>query len=349
MAEIEKRLIHFNSEETFKTRKSDIKDTSIAFIKDGQKIYTHGQIYEAVPEGGEEGQVLVRDAEGNLVWQDNTIFREGNEDGDIITSVVIYDDEADDENDGLLKKSDADKLYQSVGDYVTFDDVATTEKNGVINTDEKKILNAEKQMGSVLSFSGTEFVQNAGNKNALLIVHQIVDGQIRYGQSITLKPASSEHPGIMPIASFTKLEGLPSSVYSKSEIDSTVSDLEESIDEKQPKFEVGTGLELKEGTLNVTLDTTIFKVVEALPDKPATGDENKLHLVLSTASETGNLYEEYLYVNNKWELLGKFKAEIDLTPYLKIEDIEEEVSDAGFAKTTEVTNAIEASWDWAEL
>lgn len=259
MAEIDKKLIHFNQESTFKTRKEDIKNTSIAFIKDTQKIYTHGQIYEAVPEGGEEGQVLVRDKDGKLVWQNNTLIRNG-ENGPIITDIIVYDDGKDD--DGMLTKSVADGLYQPIGEYATKEELEEA------------------------------------------------------------------------------IEGVDlSDYYTKDEIDETVSDLEGSIDEKQPKFNVGTGLELEDGTLSVTLDTTIFKVVESLPAQPATGDANKLHLVLSTSSETGNLYEEYLYVNNKWELLGKFKAEVDLTPYLKIEDIAEEVADAGFVTFDDVATA----------
>lgn len=46
------------------------------------------------------------------------------------------------------------------------------------------------------------------------------------------------------------------------------------------KFTPGTGLELtKDNTLNVTLDTTVFKVVDSLPEQPDKGDENKFYLV----------------------------------------------------------------------
>lgn len=90
---------------------------------------------------------------------------------------------------------------------------------------------------------------------------------------------------------------------------------------KQDRFSIGKGLELKEGTLNVTLDTTIFKVVDSLPDSPAAGDENKIHLVLTNTGKTGNEYTEYLWVNGKWEELGKFIADVDLTPYLKVAEL----------------------------
>lgn len=89
----------------------------------------------------------------------------------------------------------------------------------------------------------------------------------------------------------------------------------------QKTITAGSGLNLDEdGNLSITLDHTIFKVVDSLPEAPAQGDENKIHGVLSSASEEGNIYAEYLWVNGAWEKLGEFKAQIDLTPYLKAED-----------------------------
>ena len=99
---------------------------------------------------------------------------------------------------------------------------------------------------------------------------------------------------------------------------------------KQDKFTVGRGLQLQNGELSVTLDTSIFKVVDSLPDQPAKGDENKIHLVLTNTGKTGNEYTEYLWVNGKWEEFGTFKADIDLTPYLKAEELTSSVSNNAF-------------------
>lgn len=99
---------------------------------------------------------------------------------------------------------------------------------------------------------------------------------------------------------------------------------------KQDKFTVGYGLQLLNGELSVKLDTSIFKVVDSLPDQPAEGDENKIHLVLTNTGKTGNEYTEYLWVNGKWEELGTFKADIDLTPYLKAEELTSSVSNNAF-------------------
>lgn len=86
----------------------------------------------------------------------------------------------------------------------------------------------------------------------------------------------------------------------------------------------GTGLSIQRNEsgvyqFNVTLDPTIFYVVDALPEAPAAGNENKICLVPNSSSGD-NVYNEYIWVNNSWELLGEYRATIDLTPYLTISD-----------------------------
>lgn len=84
----------------------------------------------------------------------------------------------------------------------------------------------------------------------------------------------------------------------------------------QAKLTAGTGIEITgENVINVTLDTNIYQVVESLPDSDI--NPNKIYLVLNSESGESDLYIEYLYVNNKWEKIGEYKADVDLTPYLK--------------------------------
>ena len=58
-------------------------------------------------------------------------------------------------------------------------------------------------------------------------------------------------------------------------------------------------------------------IVESLP---TTGDTNKLYLVAKTSGGTAdNGYDEYLFINGKWEKIGS--TDIDLSEYLKKSDI----------------------------
>ena len=59
-----------------------------------------------------------------------------------------------------------------------------------------------------------------------------------------------------------------------------------------------------------------ISVVQTLPTSDIS--TTTVYLV-STGTETNNLYTEYIYVNNKWEILGTQK--LDLSPYVKENDL----------------------------
>ena len=69
--------------------------------------------------------------------------------------------------------------------------------------------------------------------------------------------------------------------YSKSDIDNTVSDLENKIS-AIPKFKIS--------------------VVDTLPTEDIS--DTTIYLVKTSTTESGNLFTEYIYVNNDWEKLG---------------------------------------------
>lgn len=82
-------------------------------------------------------------------------------------------------------------------------------------------------------------------------------------------------------------------------------------------------LKTNEDTSDITIDLSLF-VIPANNTLPATGDPNKIYLIQQAPpagtfpeSNKGNIYIEYLYVNNAWEKIGEYKAEIDHTAYLK--------------------------------
>ena len=62
------------------------------------------------------------------------------------------------------------------------------------------------------------------------------------------------------------------------------------------------------------LDTVVAMVVTELPTTDI--KTNKIYLVKDSTTE-GDLYQEYLYVDNKWEKVGTHKQEVDLTDYAK--------------------------------
>lgn len=103
---------------------------------------------------------------------------------------------------------------------------------------------------------------------------------------------------------------------------------------KQDKLVSGTSLKTVNGqTLlgagDVTIDLSLFKVVDALPSAVADINAEKIYLVKSAAQGEGNVYTEHVYTGDlsaaydasKWEKLGEYKSDVDLTPYVRFTDL----------------------------
>lgn len=108
---------------------------------------------------------------------------------------------------------------------------------------------------------------------------------------------------------------------------SKINGLSESLNGKQDNLTAGTGLEITEdNTINVTLDTTVFFVAEQLPESPTDEQKKKICIIPATSTSVNNEYTEYVWVvddehsDGYWEEFGTYKAEVDLTPYLKSTD-----------------------------
>ncbi len=73
---IEKKLIHFNEDTEFKKRldNNEILDTSIVFIKDANKIYTHGTEYQWV----EWSYIDAPQGYTSYLLQDKSVWRDNN-------------------------------------------------------------------------------------------------------------------------------------------------------------------------------------------------------------------------------------------------------------------------------
>ena len=120
------------------------------------------------------------------------------------------------------------------------------------------------------------------------------------------------------------------------------SELQSKINTKQDKIIAGTGIDITNNTISCTIDTTIFKVVNSLPVAPSIGDENKIHLVLSTNHEEGNTYDEYLWANNSWEKIGSFIHSVDLSDYATTSYVDTKASYIDTQINNEVTARTQA-------
>lgn len=77
-----------------------------------------------------------------------------------------------------------------------------------------------------------------------------------------------------------------------------------------------------------------FEIVQTLP---ATGDAGTIYLVLDSQGITGDIYAEWIYINNAWEKIGT--TAVDLTNYTYWDSTNEELDCNGSAIYTFATNA----------
>lgn len=94
------------------------------------------------------------------------------------------------------------------------------------------------------------------------------------------------------------------------------------------KFKTVNGVSIL-GEGNVSIDLSLYKVVEALPE--ANIDENKIYLLANADGKGQNVYTEYMHVAGKWEIVGEYKADIDLAPYAKTADVDAKVAELNAA------------------
>lgn len=95
---------------------------------------------------------------------------------------------------------------------------------------------------------------------------------------------------------------------------------------KQDKLTAGNGISITDNVISLDYEFDLFEVVQTLPTDNIS--DNKVYLVLDSNGNEGNTYLEYLYVDGKWEELGKFKVNVDLSGYAT----EQWVNEQGFLK-----------------
>ena len=127
-------------------------------------------------------------------------------------------------------------------------------------------------------------------------------------------------------------------------IPATVSNKKATVKGLQKKLTAGAGIRIVDDEISTEFDGYPFTFVSELP-KPAEGwrpgqtpinfDIKKIYVVPNKSGSSGglqpqggagqvNMFNEYIWNNqaSNWELLGEFKAEVDLSPYLKKAEFE---------------------------
>ena len=139
--------------------------------------------------------------------------------------------------------------------------------------------------------------------------------------------------------------------YTKTEVDdklsnaatATTQQIQQAVSGKQDTLTAGNGINISNNVISVDIDTTLYVVVSALPEVPAAGNENKIHLVPTTSGETQNMYIEYLWKGDAWEKIGEKQIDTDLSDYYNKTEVdnllEERVRLTDYRNDLAATNA----------
>lgn len=202
------------------------------------------------------------------------------------------------------------KLSEVLSGYVT----TKTLSNYQTSTDNSLSTNSKQIAGAINELkTSIDDIDVSGDVQAAISQLDFSEVTVPTGNMIG---AVSQTDGVINVSTRAiTADDIPEIAISK------VTDLSTKLDSKQDTLTAGIGIEITpKNQINVTLDTTVFKVVSVLPDSPAQGDENKIHLVPAESTGANNAYTEYVWVNSAWEILGEYTSEVDLTPYLKTVD-----------------------------
>ena len=92
--------------------------------------------------------------------------------------------------------------------------------------------------------------------------------------------------------------------------------LASSLSDYQKKLTAGTGIAISgDNIISTTLDTNPFVILTGTSLPTTNIQSTKIYLLPASTTGTDNTYIEYAYVNSKWEKIGEFKPDVDLSSY----------------------------------
>ena len=197
----------------------------------------------------------------------------------------------------------------SIQNFDTHEDFPSSGRENVIYKAEKeKALyqwSAESQTYEPLSFGETQ----------LEVDENVFD---LTNDKLELQGFSDAEAGMMPVKSEDgKISWVNTNNKQVEDLNNAVEEVEEKLQNIEEELEnVYTKEETQELIEQSVVNSTHLKriIVKTLPTEDI--DSNAIYMVKKTASLLSNTYNEYIYVEGEWELLGD--TAVDLTQYAKI-------------------------------
>lgn len=134
--------------------------------------------------------------------------------------------------------------------------------------------------------------------------------------------------------------------YKKTEIDSKLGGKSNVGHNHDERYYTETEIDAKVNNINSQINSLIGFTATIVNSLPATGEVGVMYLKLNTsASVEGNIYDEYIWVNNKFEKIGSTETTVDLSGYVTQTEMNTQLANKANINHSHLSNDIEINPD----
>lgn len=134
--------------------------------------------------------------------------------------------------------------------------------------------------------------------------------------------------------------------YKKTEIDSKLGGKSNVGHNHDEMYYTETEIDAKVNNINSQINSLIGFTATIVNSLPSTGEVGVMYLKLNTsASVEGNIYDEYIWVNNKFEKIGSTETTVDLSGYVTQTEMNTQLANKAKINHSHLSNDIEINPD----
>lgn len=134
--------------------------------------------------------------------------------------------------------------------------------------------------------------------------------------------------------------------YKKTEVDSKLGGKSNVGHNHDERYYTETEIDVKVNNINSQINSLIGFTATIVTSLPATGEVGVMYLKLNTsASVEGNIYDEYIWVNNKFEKIGSTETTVDLSGYVTQTEMNTQLANKANINHSHTSDSIEIDQD----
>lgn len=134
--------------------------------------------------------------------------------------------------------------------------------------------------------------------------------------------------------------------YNKSEVDSKLNNKSNTAHTHDDRYYTETEINTKINDINSIIDSLVGFTAEIVTTLPTIGESGVMYLKLNTsASVEGNIYDEYIWVNNKFEKIGSTETTVDLSGYVTQTEMNTQLANKSNVNHGHLSDIIEINRD----